>query len=596
MNRPFERPFVEKAAGCEPAAKPRLGGAMKIFLLLAIGLGVGLRFLWLGRQEWWYDEVVSVLFSAGQKKAYVLPDNVPFAIKDFAPLLNVPAENGLTGILGTVENLIKSTTSEPHPPLFYLSEHVWMRLFGNSEAALRSLVVLLSCATIWVFYDIGRRLLGQRGALIFTALLALNPFFFVHSLNLRMYCILLLWAAVSGWCLLVLTGTAQLAGAESLDAESLDAEKFSAVQGSQRWLLRAGVAIAITAGLMSQYLFAYWLFALAALALYLDRKRWLEYGLTMAAGVLLFMPWLLWGTRQQLNNRRSVLLDQFTAAGGPIQSALQHGKDLTQTLANHLLLGHLTTGMSPIGEPIKPTAVAIGCAVVGFLALCCVGLYRRRQYRVLSVCALMGLLPLAVAMAVDILANKYTVGFGWGRPIIVALPGCVLLIAAWLELATGRWRTAMTATLLAAYLAVNMGYFMGRNGEAFQGNRQMFHQVNSVLTQSDQPTLVVMNSRAWGYVLRLVYYLDAQANAEVLATAPADVTAALKTALAKKPYERVLWLKTEYPLWQVPETPEEATALTAETESVLAAQYPLVDTQVLRGTMNLDRFELQVYQ
>jgi uncharacterized membrane protein len=566
------------------SAQPAGRRPFEILLLLSIAVGVALRALWIGQQELWYDEVLSVLLSSGQKNAYKLPDNVPFAIKDIAPLLDIPAKTGLAGTVETVKNVLKGTLGDPHPPLFYLSEHFWMRLFGNGEAALRSLVVLTSLVALMVAYALGRRLLGRQGALIFTALLALNPFFFVHSLNLRMYVLMVLWVTVSGWCLLGLTGGS---------GETRD--EFGSAQGRQRWLLRGGLAIAITAGLLSQYLLAYWLFALAALALYLDRKHWLQHGLTMATGVLLFMPWALWGTRQQINNRSDVL-DQISSVGGPLQAALQHGKDLSQTLANHLLLGHLTTGMVPVGDPIKPTAVAIGCGVIGFLVLCCVSLYRHRQYRVLTICALMGLLPLAVAAGIDILTNKYTVGFGWGRSTIVALPGCVLLVAAWLTLTTGRWRGALTAIVLAAYLAVNLSDFVGRDGEAFQGNRQMFHQINSVLQETDQPTLVVMNSRAWGHVLRLAYYLDPQANAEVLASDPAKVTAAMTSALAAKPYERVMWLRSEYPLWSVPETAAAAAALTAETEKVLQDRYSLAKTQPLRGTMNLDRFDLQVYQ
>ncbi len=577
MNGPFDRSIQDggAASSAQLAARSQWDTAIKGVLLLCIAIGIGLRALWAGKRELWYDEVLSVLISTGQKNAYRLPDNEPFALKDFSPLLNLPAENGISGALETVKNVIKGTLGDPHPPLFYLSEHGWMRLFGNSEAALRSLVVLVSLVTLLLAYSLGRRVLGQRGGLIFTALLSLNPFFFSHSLNLRMYTGLVFWVVVSGGCLLALTG---------VDRDGRTAE----AQGWQRWLLRGGMAIAITAGFLTQYLFAYWLFGLAALVLYLDRKHWFQHGLTMATGILLFMPWALWGTRQQARNRGDVL-SQISSAGGPLQSALQHGKDLAQTVGNHLLLGHLTTSMEPLGDPIKPTAVAIGCGVLGFLVVCVVGLYRRRQYRVLMIGVLMGLLPLAVALAIDIAANTYTLGFGWGRSTIVALPGCLLLVAAWLELATGRWREVLTAGLLAVYLAVNVGDFVGRD-------RQMFHTVNSALIETDEPTLVVMNSRAWGHVLRLVYYLDDQTDTDVLATDPAKVTESLQAALAAKDYRRVLWLKADYPLWREPETEAEAVAFITETEALLQAQYPLIDSQALSGTMNLDEFELQVYQ
>ncbi|MEM9088490.1 MAG: glycosyltransferase family 39 protein [Cyanobacteria bacterium P01_F01_bin.53] len=559
--------------------------AMEMFLLFCIALGFGLRALWASKREFWYDEVLSVLLSSGQKNAYKLPDSVPFAAKDMSSVLSLPTENGVAGAIETVKNLVKGTLGDPHPPLFYLNEHGWMRIFGNGEGALRSLVVIVSLVTLLLSYYFGKRVLGQLGGLVFTALLALNPFFFSHSLNLRMYAAMLLWVMVSGVCFFALIGLESL-GTEGRTGERTEGK--AEARGWQRWLLRAGVAISLTAGLLTQYLFAYWLFALAALVLYLDRKRWFQHGLTMGAGVLMFMPWALWGVRQQAKNRADVL-SQISSVGGPFQAAIAHGKDLVHTLANHLLLGHLTTSMLPIGEPIKPTAVAIGCAVLGFLMVCVVGLYRRRQYRVLMIGVLAGLLPLAVALAIDVAANKYTLGFGWGRSTIVALPGCLLLIAAWLERATGRWRVPMTAGLLAVYLAVNVGDFVGRD-------RQIFHQVNDTLLETESPTLVVMNSRAWGHVLRLTYYLAESPNAYILATKPADVTDSLARALQAESYARVLWLRAEYPLWDKPESEAEAQLFSDSTEKLLQANYQLADTQALSGTMNLDEFELQVYQ
>ena len=556
----------------------------EILLQVAIGVGVGLRFVWVGKRELWYDEVLSVLLSSGQKNAYRLPGNAPFAVRDFAPLLHIPPEQGVAGALSTVKDVVKGTLGDPHPPLFYLGEHVWMRLFGNSEGALRSLVVLVSLFALVIAYFLGRRVLGKRGGLIFTALLSLNPFFLAHSLNLRMYTGMVFWTLLSGLGLLML-----------LDYRATATPQARRLSGGETWLFRFLVVLSITAGLLTQYLFAYWLFALAALALYLDRQRWFQHGLTLGAGILLFMPWALWGVRQQMNNRGDVL-DQISSVGGPVQSMLAHGKDLAQTLANHLLLGHLTTAMVPVADEIKPTAVAVGCGVIGFLAVCMVGLYRRRQYRVLMVGVLMGLLPLGVALGIDVLANKYTLGFGWGRSTIVALPGCVLLVAAWLEMSTGRWQEVLTAGVLAVYLAVNVGDFVGRD-------HQIFRTIGSgYILEPNEPTLIVMNTRAWGYVLRLVYYMDRYYGAksgfdiDVLATAPADVTASLAPALAQKTYGTVLWLKAEYPLWDVPETDDELGDLSAETEAFLEARFKNRQApRSLEGTMKLDRFELRAF-
>jgi len=550
--------------------------ALEILLSSAIALGVFLRVAWAQKRELWYDEVLSVLLSSGQKNTYALPENVPVKVQEISQLLSAPADASL---LTTAKDVIKGTLGDPHPPLFYLAQHGWMRLFGNGEGALRCLMVLVSVAALWVAYWVGKRSLTHRGGLIFTALLALNPFFLSHSLNLRMYTPLVLWVLIGTGCLLSLT-------------EQSSGEHKSL---SQRWLLRAGIAGSITAGLLTHYLFAYWLFALASLALYLDRKHWFQHALTMGAGVAFFMPWALWGTRQQIHNRRDVL-NQISSVGGPLHSALQHSKDLAQTLANHLLLGHLTTSMAPLEEPIKPAAVAIGCGVIGLLSAGVAALYRRRQYRMLTIGLLMGVLPLTVALAIDTAANKYTLGFGWGRSVMVALPGCLLLIAAWLETATERWREAVVALVLTVYLGVNLADF--GIGSVSGRDRLMFHTVSEHIANPSHTTLVALDTQAWGHVLRLAYYLSNQTEAELLATDPADMPDAIVSALDKKQYEQVLWLHANYPLWAKPESPEAAQALASQTQAALEARYPSGETNVeaLSGTMNLDQFVLRDYR
>ncbi len=560
---------------------------MTLVLWGCVVLGVGLRFLWVGKREFWYDEVLSVLFSTGQRGEYKLPKDVPFALSDFSGLLRIPPEDGVVDALKTVKALILSDLSEPHPPLLYLLEHGWIRLFGNGEGATRSLVMLMSLATLGVAYWLGRRLLGDRGGLIFTALLALNPFFLSHSLNLRMYSPLALWACLSALCLLMLMGVDR----SKTGAFETASEANVRPGGWRAWALRAGVVLPLTAGLMTQYLFGYWFFALGAFVLFLDRKRWFQHGLLLGGGALLFMPWFLWGTLRQVSNRQDVL-ERLSQGGSVISLMVQHGKDLAQTVANYLLLGHLTTGMLPLADPIKPTAVAVGCGAIAFIFLCVAGLIRRRQYWVLISCGLLGLFPLLLALCVDIAANKNTLGFGWGRATIVVLPGMVLLVAAWLEKATGRWREGLTAGILAVYLVVNVMDFEGRD-------RQMFHAVNAALLANrgaaEQPTLVAMNSKAWGHVNRLLYYLDETANPDILVSDPADLETALSSALSKKNYAQVLWLRSNYPLWNAPETEAEVIELAAETDELLQERYSLSETRSLEGTMNLDSFELQVY-
>ena len=178
--------------------------SLEALLMGAIAFGVFWRFVNLGSREFWYDEVLSLILFTGQKIAYSNPsENAPVLLADLQQLLSLPPESGIGNVFSTIANMLRGIAGgEPHPPLFFLSQHFWLRLFGNSEAATRSLGAIESVAAIASAYGLGRVVLGHRGGLILAALLAVNPFYLFHSLNLRMYGPLVLWTILSAWALL----------------------------------------------------------------------------------------------------------------------------------------------------------------------------------------------------------------------------------------------------------------------------------------------------------------------------------------------------------------------------------------------------------
>ncbi|MCK8785425.1 glycosyltransferase family 39 protein [Roseomonas sp. NAR14] len=88
---------------------------------------------------------------------------------------------------------------ESSPPLYYMAAGAWMQLFGDSDATLRSLSVAASLATLPLAYLIGRETLGQRAALLGTALLALAPDSVFYAQQARPYALLVAWLCL---CLL----------------------------------------------------------------------------------------------------------------------------------------------------------------------------------------------------------------------------------------------------------------------------------------------------------------------------------------------------------------------------------------------------------
>lgn len=88
---------------------------------------------------------------------------------------------------------------EANMGLYYVLLKLWIGLFGTSEAAIRSLSVLTSAATLPILYLIGARLFNFRVAITATLLLAANPFFIRYAQEARAYSLVLFLASLAGY-------------------------------------------------------------------------------------------------------------------------------------------------------------------------------------------------------------------------------------------------------------------------------------------------------------------------------------------------------------------------------------------------------------
>ena len=86
---------------------------------------------------------------------------------------------------------------ENNMSLYYISLHVWMGVFGDSEVATHSLSLLYALITIPVFYTLARLWLNKSTALLSGLLLAGNPLFVFYSLEVRSYSMLVLASTIS---------------------------------------------------------------------------------------------------------------------------------------------------------------------------------------------------------------------------------------------------------------------------------------------------------------------------------------------------------------------------------------------------------------
>ncbi|HAC65999.1 MAG TPA: hypothetical protein DCF68_21315 [Cyanothece sp. UBA12306] len=545
---------------------------IKYLLWILIAIAVTLRVANLASREFWYDEILSLLLSTGQKINYQSPGDAPVILANYSKLLQLPVENSLTNVLQTVEKLLKGLVAEPHPPLFFLGQHFWLRLWGNSELAMRSIIALFSLGSMGCAYGLGRLLLGNQGGLIFAIFLGLNPYHLFHSLNVRMYSSLVFWTILSSWSLLELIN---LNNTQKTSNE-INSNK-SLTQSKILWILL--LIISVIAGFMTFYYFAYFVLTLGIIVLYLDRQRWWQYAIYLASSIIITTPWLWWGTRQQLRNAD---LGRFATSNNFLEAILKHLQDLIQVLGIHLIIGDWVS----VSPPSIITIMGIGA--IACLSFCSWSLWKHEQYRLLMIGLLLGIFPLLLMLTIDLITGKFTVGFGWGRSVIFILSGCLLLLVIWLEKVAKKSKNIIVIAIIGLYLTLNLVDFSLRN-------RSMFHDLANIINQQKSAsTLIVLNSQAWGHVLRLAYYLPDQIPLSLLAQNSEILANNLEKTLINQPqkYQRLLWLDSQRPVWGKPSTEEQKKQI----QEILNKHFELERSQFLFGTWELDNFDLKVYQ
>ena len=147
------------------------------FLLV---LAAATRFLLLGHQSLWFDEIVSLKLA-----------RQPF--------------------LAMLHDLVRT---ESTPPLYYVLLWVWVRLLGTSAEALRSLSACLGVLTVGVLYLTARLRFSSAAAFAAGALAATNPMLIWYSQEARAYGLVTFFVACSLYFMLRLPGggTRALAG------------------------------------------------------------------------------------------------------------------------------------------------------------------------------------------------------------------------------------------------------------------------------------------------------------------------------------------------------------------------------------------------
>jgi len=307
-----------------------------------------------------------------------------------------------------------------------------------------------------------------------------------------------------------------------------------------------------------------------------DRRRWFSYAIALGLGVALNLPWLWWGTRQQLRNAD---LDRFSKSVSLGEALGNHAQDLVQTLGTQLLIGDWASASPPW------LVTLAGLGAIALLLGAGVLLWQNHQQHLLAIALLLGIFPLGLMLIIDILKGQYTLGFGFGRSVIFVLPGCLLFLAAAAMKTTKTGRNAIALGLLLLYLSINWA-------DASLRSRSMFQQIAAqIQANPDKTTLIALNSPAWGHVLRLAYYLPKDSSIELLAQKSDQLPKNLNKVLTANDYEQILWLDSVRPVWGPVSTVQQR----QQVQEVLASGYQRDRQQALTGTWDLDNYSLQVY-
>lgn len=168
-----------------------------------------------------------------------------------------------------IPQIVEALRLDSSPPLFYVMLHYWMRAFGQSEAAVRSLSALFGALLVGAVFHVGRRIASDRVGLYAGLLVAIAPIQIAHSQEVRMYALLPLAALGAMYF------------------------TFRCAQSGRR-TDAAALALCTLAGLYTHNyaLFlapAQVLFVLISRSLKTRLKLWLAVGAVVAVG---YLPWL----------------------------------------------------------------------------------------------------------------------------------------------------------------------------------------------------------------------------------------------------------------------------------------------------------------
>lgn len=199
------------------------------------------------------------------------------------------------------QRILQIIGEDVHVPLYHMTLHGWLRLFGDGVAAARMLSLLFFVLTLPLLYLLGREVGGRRGGLFVAVLGAVSPFLHWYGSEIRMYSMLGFLAAANQLFFLKLWRSQVPAGtwrSQRLTLTGREARSRLPAGRQGSGALWAGYVLSAIAGMYTHYFFALVLIGQALFGL-LHRaqlQRILRRRLMLTAAVVsvALLPWVIY--------------------------------------------------------------------------------------------------------------------------------------------------------------------------------------------------------------------------------------------------------------------------------------------------------------
>jgi hypothetical protein len=324
-------------------------------------------------------------------------------------------------------DIVATTASDVHPPLYYLVCRVFYLLFPE-ETSIRAVSLVFGGLSLPLIFAIGRILGGVRVGLFVLTLLVFHPFHIHYSIEGRNYMTGIFFAS------LYLLGATLFITAEEADRKAIR-------WGSALYFLGALLAV-YTHNLLVLAVFAT---GSATILTYAARRRWrmMFWSAALNIGVAVcYIPWMFVTLQQAVDMKEALNWMAHPFASG-----------LWEIFYHFLLTGSHQSADIIVFSPVQILMLLL----LGGVSL---ALWSRRKGIGIRAATIVIFISLLLPLMLEFVISHYKVRIFYpGRYSILQLPPYMLLIALAIESLRWRWiRLTIFGLLMSCYVYSYVGF------------------------------------------------------------------------------------------------------------------------------------------